>query len=112
MAELQLSGLSAAAHVVLNGQALGDIWIHPYTVQLRNLRQGSNTLRIEVASTLINEMMQDGSYEQCPDELPEWPYYGNVINIQRKARLNCAREFNEQETVVPCGLWGDVKVRW
>lgn len=112
MAELQLSGLSAAAHVVLNGQAIGDIWTHPYTLQLLNLRQGSNTLRIEVASTLINEMMQDGSYEQCPDELPEWPYYGNVINIQRKARLNCAREFNEQETVVPCGLWGDVKVRW
>ena len=109
---LQLSNLSAAARVYLNGERIGDIWTHPYTLRLTNLQPGSNTLRIEVASTLINEMMQYGGYEECPDELPEWPYYGNVINIQRKARLNCAREFNEQETVVPCGLWGDVFLRW
>jgi len=111
-AELRLSQLSAAARVYLNGEPVGDVWTRPYAVPLRNLRPGRNVVRIEVASTLINEMMQDGGYEACPDELPEWPYYGNVINIQRKARLNCAREFNEQKDVVPCGLWGQVALHW
>ena len=108
---LRLTGLSAAARVYLNGACIGDIWTHPYELPL-TLRCGRNELRIEVSSTLINEMMLDGSYESCPSELPEWPYYGDVINIHRKARLNCAREFTEQKAVVPSGLWGDVTLHW
>lgn len=57
-------------------------------------------------------MMTDGSYEACPDVLPEWPYYGAVINIQRKARLNCMREFTEQKNVLKSDLWGKVCLRW
>lgn len=48
----------------------------------------------------------------CPDVLPEWPYYGSVINTQRKARLNCMREFTEQKAVLPSGLWGRVCLRY
>lgn len=112
-AALRLSHLSAAARVTLNGEVVGDIWTHPLTVSLAGkLRAGENVLRIEVASTLINEMMTDGSYEPCPDRLPEWPYYGAVINRQRRARLNCLREFTEQKAPIPSGVWGEVCLEW
>ena len=85
-AKLCLSGLSCGACVYLNGEHLGDIWTHPLEISCGNMiRRGENHLKIEVYSTLINEMMADGSYEPCPDVLGEWPYYGQIINIQRKA---------------------------
>ncbi|MBQ4592358.1 MAG: hypothetical protein IJB20_10025 [Clostridia bacterium] len=108
---LSICGLSAAARVYVNGEFAGDIWTHPLEVSLAGkLREGRNTVRIEVYSTLVNEMMTDGSYEALPDVLPEWPYYGTVINIQRKARLNCMREFTEQKEVLRSGLWGRVSL--
>ena len=108
---LKLTGLSAAARVFLNGTFVGDIWTHPLELSLEAyLREGKNMLRIEVYSTLVNEMMVDGSYEKCPDILPEWPYYGTVINIHRKARLNCLREFTEQKEVLRSGLWDTVEI--
>lgn len=112
-AVLRLTGLSAAARVWLNGELVGDIWTHPLEISLAGkLRAGENKLRIDVHSTLVNEMMTDGSYEKCPDVLPEWPYYGTVINAHRKARLNCMREFKEQKEVLKSGLWGTVTLRW
>ena len=112
-AKLCLSHLSAAASVWLNGEKVGDIWTHPLELPLDGkLKKGTNRLRIVVYSTLVNEMRVDGSYEKCPDVLPEWPYYGNVINIQRKARLNCMREYTEQKRPLQSGLWGEVSLRW
>jgi hypothetical protein len=109
---LCLSGLSAAARVSLNGQPVGDVWTHPLELRLGDLQPGENHLRVEVYSTLVNEMMLDGSYEACPEVLPEWPYYGTVINVQRKARLNCMREYTEQKERLQSGLWGSVTLRW
>ena len=109
---LSLSHLSAAARVLVNGAYAGEIWTHPLELDLTHkLRPGKNTLEIQVYSTLVNEMMVDGSYEACPDVLPQWPYYGTVINIQRKARLNCMREFTEQKQILPSGLWGPVLLK-
>lgn len=110
---LRLSHISAAVCVKLNGELVGDIWTHPLSVSLAGkLKAGRNTLCIEAYSTLINEMMTDGSYEPCPEQLSEWPYYGAVINIQRKARLNCMREFTEQKEPIPSGVWGEVLLLW
>ncbi len=112
-ATLCLSELYCAARVYLNGELVGDIWTHPLELACaKQLRSGKNHLRIEVYSTLINEMMTDGSYEACPDVLDGWPYYGSVINAHRKARLNCMREYLEQPAPLPSGLCGDVMLRW
>jgi len=108
---LQLSHISAAVCVKLNGELVGDIWTHPLSVSLAGkLRTGRNTLCIEAYSTLINEMMTDGSYEMCPEQLDEWPYYGSIINGHRRARLNCMREFTEQKEPIPSGIWGEVRL--
>ena len=109
---LHLSGLSAAATVILNGEIVGDVWTCPLTVSLTgHLRAGENLLEIAVSSTLINEMMatpNDGAHRPCPERLEHWPYYGTVINIQRKARLHNCREATEQRDPVPSGIWGDI----
>ena len=112
-ATLCLSELHCAARVYLNGELVGDIWTHPLELACtKQLRSGKNHLRIEVYSTLINEMMTDGSYEACPDVLDGWPYYGSVINAHRKARLNCMREYLEQPAPLSSGLQGDVTLKW
>lgn len=112
-ATLKLCSLSAAARVWLNDDLVGDIWTHPLRLSLAGfVRPGKNRLRVDVYSTLINEMMTDGSYEQCPDVLPEWPYYGAVINEHRKARMNCRREYTEQKEVLQSGLWGGTVLFW
>ena len=111
-AMLHLSGLSAADTVILNGEIVGDVWTCPLTVSLTgHLRAGENLLEIAVSSTLINEMMatpNDGAHRPCPERLEHWPYYGTVINTQRKARLHNCREATEQRDPVPSGIWGDI----
>ena len=109
---LELGGLSAAARVYVDGEEVGDIWTHPLSLDLPPLSAGEHTLCIAAASTLINEMMVDGSYEVCPDVLDGWPYYGAIINSHRRARMNCMREFREQKSPVPSGIWGGVVLRY
>jgi len=110
---LCLSYLSAAAKVWVNGEWVGDIWTSPLSISLQGkLVAGENKVRIAVYSTLINEMMEKPGYEACPDVLTQWPYYGEVINQQRRARLNCQREYNEQKTLLQSGLWGEVSLCW
>ena len=115
-AALALSGLSAAARVRLNGETVGDIWTHPLTLSLAGrLRAGENLLEIEAASTLINEMMarpNGGAHTPVPERLDTWPYYGTVINVHRKARLNTVREATEQREPIPGGLWGEVNLHF
>lgn len=112
-AKISLHGLSAAARVWLNDEWVGDIWTHPLSISLgKHLKPGENHLRIEVYSTLINEMMTDGGYEKCPEVLPEWPYYGAVINNLRKTKLTCHREYTEQKEVLQSGLWGGTVLFW
>ncbi len=107
---LELTGLSAAARVFVDGEVIGDLWTHPLTLALPPLSAGEHTLCIEAASTLVNEMMVDGSYAVCKDVLDGWPYYGAIINSHRRARLNCMREFREQKAPVPSGVWGEVRL--
>ena len=115
-AALTLSGLSAAARVSLNGEPVGDIWTHPLTLSLAgHLRAGENLLEIEAASTLINEMMarpNGGAHTPVPERLDTWPYYGTVINVHRKARLNTVREATEQPAPIPSGIWGELSLVW
>ena len=114
MAALQLTHLSAAARVVLNGEVLSDIWTHPYTVSLAGkLKEGENVLEIAVSSTLVNEMMatpNGGAHVPCPEQLEHWPYYGTVINVHRQARLHNRREATEMTTPLTSGLWGEVSL--
>ena len=54
---LRLPGLKDIAHVWLNGIDLGIVWSEPYQVKLgKHLRNGKNTLEIEVVNTWHNAL--------------------------------------------------------
>ena len=111
-AVLRLSHLSAAARVRVNGVPAGEIWTRPLSVSLAGaLREGENVVEIEVSSTLVNEMMSrpnGGAHEPVPERLEHWPYYGTVINVHRRARLNTVREATECREPMVSGVWGEV----
>lgn len=108
-ARLRLTGLSCAAAVYVNGERAGDLWTKPYRLDITaHLRPGRNEVSVRVASTLINEMRRAADDPLCARELPGWPYYGEVINNQRRARLTNRREREEQTAPLPSGLWGGV----
>lgn len=110
-AEICLSQLSCACTVWVNGVHAGDIWTHPLRCRVESLlRKGENTLEIRAASTLVNEMRTgdpDG-WRHHDAVLPEWPYYGKVIDNQLKVRMNTHREHDEQTQPLPSGVWGPV----
>ncbi len=112
-AVLRLDSLSCACAVYVNGEHAGDIWTHPLEVDVtRFLREGENALELRAASTLVNEMRAgDPEAPRCDTTLEHWPYYGEVINIQRRARLNTRREHDEQLEPLKSGVWGGVELR-
>ncbi|MBO4298383.1 MAG: hypothetical protein J5998_06260 [Clostridia bacterium] len=113
-ATLRLERLSCACAVYVNGERAGDIWTHPYELDITKfLREGENALELRVASTLVNEMRAgDPEWPRFDTSIPDWPYYGKIINDQRKARLNTRREHEEQLEPLKSGVWGGVTLEY
>ncbi|MBR4727334.1 MAG: hypothetical protein IK080_05530, partial [Clostridia bacterium] len=113
-ATLRLERLSCTCAVYVNGEHAGDIWTHPYELDITKfLREGENALELRVASTLVNEMRAgDPEWPRFDTSIPDWPYYGKIINDQRKARLNTRREHEEQLEPLKSGVWGGVTLEY
>jgi hypothetical protein len=92
---LDLGKVSVMAKVKINGQYAGGAWTAPYRVNASPyLKQGENTLEIEVVNTWVNRIIGDMN---LPDE-------------QRKVRPN----YNSWQTGSPLqssGLPGPVELR-
>ena len=57
---LDLGNLSKVAEVWLNGESLGIVWAKPFRYDLTNrIKNGSNTLTVEVANTWSNRLTGD-----------------------------------------------------
>ena len=82
--ELALENLHCTASVYVNEVFCGDIWKLPYTADITPaLREGENTVRLEVRSTVINAMLSPETKameQEEPALLEEWPYFGETIN--------------------------------
>lgn len=62
---LHISGLDWIATVKLNGRQAGTIWCSPWNLEIGHLlRDGSNTIEIEVTNSLYNRMIGDSSLKE------------------------------------------------
>ena len=92
---IDLGEVKVIAHVKINGQEAGGIWMYPWTAEVTGmLKKGNNTVEIEVANLWRNRMILDS-------QLPEKERY--TWTIVSDARLG--------ETPPASGLMGPVTIK-
>ncbi|TAH25578.1 MAG: hypothetical protein EAZ07_06515 [Cytophagales bacterium] len=99
---LEIDSIHKMAEVWLNGRNLGNLWVHPYTIEvLQTLRAGENNLVIAVSNGLNNRMVGDGI------ENHDRPYtYSNID----KGECAWCKPWKEV-ALHPSGITGKVKIR-
>jgi hypothetical protein len=78
---LSLGKVCESAHVWINGQDAGILWSIPFTARVRKLlKQGTNTIEIEVANLMANRI------RQMDQQKVQWRNYHeiNFVNIDYK----------------------------
>ena len=94
---IDLGKVSAMAKVEINGQYAGGVWTYPYRLNISPyVKQGDNTVRIEVVNTWLNRIIGD-------HRVPE---------AQRVTRIigNWANPWNADSPLQPSGLFGPVQI--
>ncbi len=105
---LELGSLQCCATVTVNGIDCGDIWKRPYTKNITTaFREGVNKIIVGVSNSQMNEILGDGyDFEQVPTTLDDWPYFGKIINDNRKTRMGFMPERKTQKEVIDSGVDG------
>lgn len=98
---LELGEVGESARVFVNGQEAGIVWSNPYQIEISNLlKDGKNSLRIEVANLMANRV------RDLDKKNVKWRNYHeiNFVNINYK-------DFDaSQWDVMNSGLQGPVKL--
>jgi hypothetical protein len=79
-AALVVPPIREAATVFVNGKRAGSVWAPPYQIDVTGLlHAGTNTLRVDVYNTAINELAQGG---RLPDVAALTNQYGLRFRLQ------------------------------
>ncbi len=104
---LQLGKVHDISHVWVNDVDLGIVWTAPWSVDIsRALRQGENTLKIEVTNCWANRLIGDAG-------LPEskWMAKTNVRRVPDRSIYKAGHQaFSALDELMPSGLLGPVKI--
>lgn len=110
---LDFEHVGECARIYVNGAWAGDLIKRPYQLDVTEfVREGANTLWIEVANLKINSVI-DPAYSTRmygKNILEEWPYFAQPLNAIRKKRISNWRETDMYENPVPSGIWGKVQI--
>lgn len=115
---LDLGKVQIIARVRLNGKDCGIAWKPPYRVDISSaLREGKNSLEIDVVNTWVNRLIGD---EQLPldsdwknweilDHWPEW-FLNNEPQPSGRLTFTSARHYKNDSKLTSSGLLGPVKL--
>ncbi len=103
---LQLKTLSCCCTVWVNDILCGEIWKHPCQLDItKGWRLGNNQVRIEVVSVPYHEIIGPGfDIPEISASLPEWPYYGKVLENLWHKRVNFLPEQQSSLDILPPGI--------
>lgn len=91
---LDLGDVSVMAHVRLNGEDLGIVWVAPWTVDVSGaLRQGTNELSIEVVNLWQNRLVGDLRGEPG-----------------KRRTYTTWNHYTAEDPILPSGLHGPVRI--
>jgi hypothetical protein len=94
------------ARLWVNGQNMGILWKQPFRAEISAaLKEGTNTLRVEVANTWHNGLAWDA---RLPDE--QRRTRTNVRRLPNAWTFPMAEIPNEQYDLIPGGITGEVKL--
>ncbi|MCX6968103.1 MAG: glycosyl hydrolase [Verrucomicrobia bacterium] len=125
---LDLGTVDDIAKVVVNGQSAGVLWKPPFRADVsRLLRDGANTLEIQVANRWINRLIGDEAIPveytyQKPGKgkftdgrlevLPSWLYDASKRSTRKRYSFFTWKHFDADSPLVPSGLLGPVQIEW
>ena len=105
---LDLGQVGNVAEVILNGRAVGVKWMQPYRLDVtRQLRKGSNHLKVLVTNTLVNRVAGMKKSPEVPAELV--PHYGPALE-EYPHRGYALEQLRKLSPLPTSGLLGPVKL--
>ena len=92
---MDLGKVGVIANVKLNGKEIGGLWTAPWRLDLSDhLKNGNNSLEIEVANLWVNQLVKDASKDKKQSET--WM----LIN----------HSYDKNSPLPPSGLIGPVRL--
>jgi len=92
---LTLGKVGVIANVKLNGKEIGGLWTAPWKLNISgHLKNGNNSLKIEVANLWVNRLVKDASKD----------------NKQREIWMLIDHSYDKNSALPPSGLIGPVKL--
>jgi hypothetical protein len=115
---LDLGSTEVMARVRVNGKECGIAWKLPYRVDISTaVREGVNTLEIDVVNTWVNRMIGD---EYLPEDtewinweiMKEWPdwFLNNEPRPSGRYTFTSAKHYTKENPLLPSGLLGPVRI--
>lgn len=107
---LDLGNVFSCAKVLVNGKEVGDLWMHPYRIDISDkLKPGENQIEIRVVNLDANYVMGTKEPSPIPEELQS--HFGTKPVLAGGAQARSVSNRQKKPDYIPSGLEGPVTLR-